>query len=506
MRKINEIKLSLPDLKVIVQISGNLDNELKSDFAYFLWDDLELMDTSDVEAEYQRRQLDIAPNECCGLNFTSGTTGKPKGVMVSHDNFTWTTRKMIKRFGMSSESNEIFMSYLPLSHMAGQLMDIFLALQVAATVFFGEKDAIKASFKETLKEVRPTLFIGVPRIYEKLQSHQLEVESRSGMFRKSIDSLAKNIALKHHLEKSPNQLTWTFLLDIAKRLSLNAKKAALGLDRCRNIYCAAAPLMNETINFFLSLDLPLRQKYGMTEVTVHCIADQNASSFSTIGRCIDGGQTRIANPDVQGRGEICVRSRSVFMGYIGEPDKTLEAIDLDGWMHTGDQGVKDGNGYIFITGRIKEIIVTSGGENIPPVHIENLVKAECSAISNAFVVGDKRKFLTMLITLKTLLDSDGNLTDQLANESLKFVESIGRPYSKLSEILAAGPDKKVLQAIQKAVNLANKNAISNAQKVQKFTLLAHDFSSATGELGPSLKLKRNFVLEKYKDVIETMYI
>lgn len=506
MKKINVIKQKLPDLKAIVQINESLADDLREGYDYWLWKDLEQIDTSNVEEEFHQRQNQIVPNECCGLSFTSGTTGNPKGVMVSHDNFTWTTKKMIKRFGMSASTNEQFISYLPLSHMAGQLIDIFLALQVAGTVYFAEKDAIKTSFKETLAEVRPTLFIGVPRIYEKLQSHVQEIEGRSCFLRKSLDALAKNIALKHHLEKVKNQSPRTFLLEIARTLSLNSKKQVLGLDRCRNLYCAAAPIQNETINFFLSLDLPLRQKYGMTEVTVHCIASKCVPSFDTIGRCIDGAQTKILKPDAQGRGEVCVRSRSVFMGYINDPVETRKVLDDDRWMHTGDQGTIDKNGFLFITGRIKEIIVTSGGENIPPIHIENLVKSECSAISNALLVGDKRKFLTMLITLKTVIDNEGKPTDILAPESLNFLESVGSPHRQLSDVLTAGPDKRVLLSIQEAINRANKNAISNAQKVQKFALLPQDFSPATGELGPSLKLRRHFVIAKYKEIIEALYV
>lgn len=154
----------------------------------------------------------------------------------------------------------------------------------------------------------------------------------------------------------------------------------------------------------------------------------------------------------------------------------------------------------------QELIITAGGENIPPVHIEHLVKSELSAISNAFLVGDKKKFLTMLVSLKTEMDPDtGAPKDELQTETIKWIDSLGLKYTKLTEILAAGPDKKVLKSIEDAITRANKQSISNAQKVQKFAILPHDFSVPTGELGPTLKVKRNIVAQMYDDVIEEFY-
>lgn len=194
------------------------------------------------------------------------------------------------------------------------------------------------------------------------------------------------------------------------------------------------------------------------------------------------------------------------MGYLNEMDNTYEAIDENGWLATGDVGYIDNDGYIYITGRLKEIIITAGGENIPPNHCEQLVKSEISAISNAFLVGDKRKFLTVLISLKTQMAPDtGEPRDELAAETLKWIDSMDLKYTTLSEVLAAGPDPTVIKALQAGIDRANKQAISNAQKIQKFALLPHDFSIPTGEFGPTLKVKRNVVNDKYKAVIEKLY-
>lgn len=195
-----------------------------------------------------------------------------------------------------------------------------------------------------------------------------------------------------------------------------------------------------------------------------------------------------------------------MMGYIDDLDNTCEAIDDNGWLATGDVGYIDSDGYIFITGRIKEIIVTAGGENIPPNYCEQLVKSEIPAISNAFLVGDKRKFLTVLVSLKTQMDTNtGEPRDELAAETLKMIESLNLNYTTLSQIIEAGPDPAVMEALQNGISRANKHAISQAQKIQKFALLPHDFSIPTGEFGPTLKVKRNVVNEKYKEIIEKLY-
>lgn len=310
------------------------------------------------------------------------------------------------------------------------------------------------------------------------------------------------MALNFHLQRISCRKQSQIFHNFAKFIYLNDLKIKLGLDRCKNLITAAAPMSIELKHFFLSLDLPLKNKSGMTEVAVLAVAKLNEPSLEAIGTSFDGVETKIIHPDSNGQGEICVRGRNVFMGYLNEDTQTREAIDDDRWFHTGDLGMIDESGFIFITGRLKEIIITSGGENIQPVCIENHIKAECEAISNVFLVGDRRKFLNVLITLKTKVDAKGFPADELASETLKWLKSMDLNYLKLEEVLA---DRKVLQAIQEAIDRANQKAISNAQRVQKFVVLPRDFSHATGELGPTMKLKRNGVLKKYNRIIEKFY-
>lgn len=426
--------------------------------------------------------------------------------MLSHDNLTVVARKGSDFISMQHAA-EAVISYLPLSHIAAQIVDIYACLTVAATIYFAEKDALKGSLPKTLRQVRPTRFLGVPRVYEKMHEKMLEIGASQGFLMRAVGGWAKNVTLQHHLDRMAGKPTNSLQFQIAKRFIISKVKLAMGFDRCQTFCSGAAPMNTDTKKYFMSLDMPITEIFGMSETSGgHSFSTEDAPSFDTIGKGLPGVLTKIKNPDENGQGELLVKGRHVMMGYVGDVDKTFEAIDDDGWLSTGDVGYVDNDGNIYITGRIKEIIITAGGENIPPNHCEMLVKNEIPAISNAFLVGDKKKFLTILITLKTQMAPDtGAPCDELAMETLKWIESLDLKYTKLSEILAAGPDPVVVKALQAGIDRANRNAISNAQKIQKFAILPHDFSIPTGEIGPTLKVKRNVVNDMYKDVIEKLY-
>lgn len=285
----------------------------------------------------------------------------------------------------------------------------------------------------------------------------------------------------------------------------------------------------ETKKYFLSLDMKILDAFGMSESGgCHTLCLPDSHLLNSIGKTLPGCESKIINQDENGHGELCIRGRHVFMGYIFNKEKTEESLDDDCWLHTGDLGFIDDKGYVMLTGRSKELIITAGGENIPPVHIENIIKKELDGISNAFLVGEQRKYLTVLVSIKVSLDiiefisnhiakvkvsklqteverESGAPMDELTHESIMWMKSLGVEYKTLSEILKAGPCPKVLKSIEDGIKRANKQSISNAQKVQKFAILPHDFSIATGELGPTLKVKRNVVNKMYADLIETLY-
>uniref|UniRef100_A0A182Q2C2 long-chain-fatty-acid--CoA ligase n=1 Tax=Anopheles farauti TaxID=69004 RepID=A0A182Q2C2_9DIPT len=507
MEKIYSIRQNLPNLKTVIQTMPPYAPYVKREDGYYRWSELEEMNVDDVEEEYKNRLANIAINQCCCLVYTSGTVGNPKGVMLSHDNFTWDSYAIGKRLHQIRYAEEVLVSFLPLSHVAAQMVDIFLTLQFACTVYFADKDAMKGTLLTTLQEAKPTRMLAVPRVYEKIQEKMLAIGAQSGTAKKLVAGWAKSVTLQHHLDAMEGKPTNSWQYRLVKNFILSKVKDALGFSRCLTLATAAAPMDRETKKYFMSLDLPINEAFGMSESSgAHSLTAPDSYNFDTIGKPLLGCETKIDKPDERGHGEICMRGRHILMGYIGEEGKTREAIDDDGWLHSGDVGYLDEAGFMYITGRIKELIITAGGENIPPVHVENLVKNELPYVSNAFLVGDKRKFLTMLITIKTQMNLDtGAPKDELTPETITALKELGVEYTKLSEIHAAGPCPKVLKALQEGIDRANQKAISNAQKIQKFALLKADFSVPGGELGPTLKVKRNVVVEKNKDVIEKFY-
>ena len=294
----------------------------------------------------------------------------------------------------------------------------------------------------------------------------------------------------------------------AKRIVLNTIKEAIGLDQAKGCFTAAAPIAPETLNYFASLNIPVYEVFGQSECTgPHTVSFRHCWKIGTCGRPLKGTESMLA----PSTGELCYRGRHIFMGYMYMPDKTAETIDDEGYLHSGDVAVFDSDvdndivgpsGFMRITGRIKELIITAGGENVPPVLIENEVKAAMVAVSNCMVIGDKRKFLTLLVSLKVDVDVDARPTDNLAADSLFIGEQIGSSAKLYSEAIV---DPLWKDYVDKGVKTANSKTTSNAQIVQKWVWLPVDFSEKAGDLTPTLKLKRSVVDAKYTDLIESMY-
>lgn len=366
--------------------------------------------------------------------------------MLNHDNLTWNAYMIGKRLDKIQYGKEVLISYLPLSHIAAQMVDIFLAIQFGATVYFADKDALKGTLVKTLQVAQPTRLLGVPRVFEKIHEKMMSVSAQTTGVKKLISTWAKGVTLQHHMDVIEGKASNSWQYRLAKSVIMSKVKEALGFSRCATFVSAAAPMSPDVKKYFMSLDMPLMEAFGMSETGgAHSLTLPREYNFDTIGKPISiGHQTRIKNKDSKGHGEILMKGRHVFMGYVNEMEKTNEALDTDGWLHSGDIGYVDEKGFVYITGRLKELIITAGGENIPPVHIEHLVLNEVPCLSNAFLVGDKKKFLTMLVTIKTEMHPDtGAPLDKLLPEALQWMKSIGVEYTTLSEILKAGPCPKV---------------------------------------------------------------
>ncbi|XP_028660767.1 long-chain-fatty-acid--CoA ligase ACSBG2-like [Erpetoichthys calabaricus] len=502
LTKILQVQDQLPHLKAIVQWGEEVKEKRPN---LYSWKEF-----MDLGKEVPDAQLDEVlnlqkANQCCTLIYTSGTTGNPKGVMLSHDNLTWIANTAGLEVGLKAGCGDCLISYLPLSHVAAQVNDLWIAMRFGGTTYFADPDALKGSLINTMRDVRPTAFLGVPRVWEKMQEKMKSVGSKSSLLKRMVADWAKQIGLQasYNSMNGNAAVPWGYML--ANSLVFKKVREALGLDRCTRCFTGAAPITKDTLEYFMSLNISLLELYGMSESTgPHTISTAEAFRIMSCGKEILGCQTKLDKPDAEGNGEVCFWGRHVFMGYLHSEEKTKEAIDSEGWLHSGDLGRHDEDGFLYITGRIKELLITAGGENIPPVPIEDSVKEEIPIISNAMLIGDKRKFLSMLLTLKCNVNDSGEPLDELTHEVKEFCRLLGCNAHRVSDI--AGQDNHpVYKAIQEGIDRVNAKATSNAQKIQKWLLLERDFSVPGGELGPTMKLKRPVVQKMYKEKIDEFY-
>lgn len=513
LNKFLAVKDFLPGIKAIIQWRGT-----PSAPGILSWAELIAIGLAEEETQLDERISLSAVNQCCTLIYTSGTTGHPKGVMCSQDHLTWGGGQYKVNLPSLRVAQEVVVSYLPMSHLAAQMLDIYLAVTILATVYFAQPDALKGSLLSTLQEVQPTCFLGVPRVWEKIHEKMQEAEAKVGGVKKVIASWAKSHGLNFYNALGSGRslsLYESMANSFAKMLIINRIKAAIGIN-CSHIFISgAAPISKDVLEYFMSLDIPIMEAYGLSEslsFSSMCFLKPQMFKLGSVGKILPQTLARLESfKDCQeGEGEICMKGRNICMGYLRMPEKTNEAIDDDGWLHSGDIGSFDEDGFLYITGRIKELVITAGGENIPPVLIEESVKKELPFISSAMVVGDKRKYLSMLLTLKADIDEKtAEPLQTLTPVCQAMMKGIGLHIQTVGDALAEvdkNPQGALASAIHEGIQRYNQeHSVSNAQKVQRWALLPLDFSQQTGELNNTLKLKRTFVMDKYKDVIDSLY-
>jgi long-subunit acyl-CoA synthetase (AMP-forming) len=475
LAKFKEIRDNLPDLKCIILMNGSDPDE-----TVYSWDDLPQLAEGVSEDELNKRISAQKPDDTCTLIYTSGTTGNPKGVMISHDNITWVARQLLTILKATDE--EQIISYLPLSHIAEQAVSLHGPYLLGCTVWFAESID---KLGENLTEVRPTVFVGVPRVWEKIQAKMMAAGAQNPPLKKKIAAWArkKGLAGGYALQKGE---AMPFLYGLADKLVFSKVREKLGLDRCRFFVSTAAPIALDTLEFFLSLGFPMTEVYGMSECTGPGTASlPEPFKFETgwAGPAVPGTEIKIAED-----GEVLMRGRHVFKGYFKNEAATREAIDADGWLHSGDVGIIDERGFLKITDRKKELIITAGGENIPPQVLEGKLKA-IPVLSQAVVIGDKRKYMTALFTL------DPEKVTQVAADEAG---------STAKNPVEASRCEKFNAYIQGKVDEVNKT-LARVQTIKKFVILPQELSIEGGELTPTMKLKRRIVNEKYAKEIESMY-
>jgi len=420
------------------------------------------------------------PEDLAILVYTSGTTGPPKGAMLSHRNILFQIG--YADFITEPRPGDQQLSFLPLAHVAERTFSVFYPLASGATVNFAESiDTVP----ENIREVAPAVFFAVPRIWEKFYSSvALRMREATWLGRRAYGwavGVGMRVAECRLQGRRPSAFLST-LHRLADFLVLDNVKRSLGLHRARGAITGAAPIAPELIRWYLALGIDMREVYGQTE---NC----GLATAMPADR-IKLGSVGVARPDTEVRispeGEILLRGPHVFLGYFKNPEKTAETI-TDGWLRTGDVGVLDQDGFLTITDRMKDIIITAGGKNITPSEIENQLKFS-PFISDAVVIGDQRKFLSCLVMI------DHETVAQFAQEK-------NVPFTNFASLCRS---TEVQDLIWSEIERVNKQ-LARVETIKKFRLIEQILTPEDEELTPTMKLRRTFVNVKYKDVIDTMY-
>jgi long-chain acyl-CoA synthetase len=429
---------------------------------------------------FKDMQARVTSEDLAVIIYTSGTTGPPKGAMLTHKNVTWMAGAVNDTIEIHKTDNVL--SFLPLCHVFERLFTVFIHLKYAYIVNFVEKpDTIMSN----MIEVSPTVGYAVPRIWEKYYSNIMIKMSDATWFKRFVFNIALKIGKKRADMimgfKTPGPVL-NLLYQLAFFAVFRKLKERLGFEKIRVAISGAAPISKDVLRFFQSIGMNLIEGYGQTEGTgVTTLSPEGKTKFGTVGLALKGIDVKIAED-----GEILVRSPGVFKGYYKNDKSTKETI-VDDWLLTGDVGEIDEDGFLKITDRKKDIIVTAGGKNITPQYIENKLKASLY-INDAVIIGDRRKFISCLI----MIDEDN---------VVKFAQDNKVQFSTYKDLTCS---EQVIQLIDKEVKNVN-STLARVENIRKFTILPKRLYEEDGEVTPTMKIKRKFVNEAFKDLIEAMY-
>lgn len=469
-KKVESRRGELPKLRHVVLMSGAASI---ADPMVLSWDAFLAKGDSVDDSRFLQRLHALEPGGLASLIYTSGTTGPPKAVMLTHKNLAWTAQVAVQMVNLTP--TDWALSYLPLSHIAEQMFTIHGPITGGARVYFSQ--GIE-HLRENLKEVQPTLFFGVPRVWEKFYAAvSTKVNSATGVKAKLVGwatSVGRRATQERGVGGTPKDLEYR----LARKIIFDKIKPELGLANARTLVSGAAPIAKEVLDFFAGLDLPVLEVYGQSEdcgPTSFNFPDD--FRFGSVGRPVPGVEVKIAED-----GEIVVRGPNVFAGYYKDPEATNETL-IDGWLHSGDLGeLRDG--FLYVTGRKKDILITAGGKNIAPKNLEGEIKQH-PLVGEAVVIGDRRPYLTALVSL------DPEAVAAYASE-------------KGIDAASASRDPAILASIQASIDAMNAK-VARVETVKRFTILERPLSIDSGELTPTMKVKRKVVNEKFANLVDAMY-
>ena len=480
--KILEVRANTPTLqKIIIFDMEGLRNF--SDTQCISFEELLEIGQKHYEANDSLWEQEIqkaAPDDLMILTYTSGTTGPPKGAMISQSNMLFMAENLTNIYGVYPQDEQL--AFLPLAHIAGRMFYTFLPIQSGSVVNLVEELETAHSDQQ---EVSPTIHFAVPRVWEK-QHSMVTIKLKEGtVFGRWAYDLAIRVGAEAARLKK-NDIKPGAILSLANKildlLVLKNIRILLGIDKCRWLSTAAAPIAPELIDWFWALGKPMYEVYGQTECTGIATANiPGENRIGSVGRANSGVEVAVSKDQ-----EILIKGPGVIQGYWNKPEKTAETF-IDGWLHTGDVGKIDDDGYIYIVDRVKDIIITAGGKNITPSEIENQLKFS-PFISDAVVVGDRRPYLTCLVMI-----------DQENVEN--FAQSEGVPFTNYTSLCHTS---QVQDLIWQEIEKVN-SKFARVETIKKFRLIDQLLDPEDDELTPTMKLKRKVVNEKYIDLINEMY-
>ena len=431
----------------------------------------------------QERIALCKPEDLAILVYTSGTTGKPKGAMHLHSSLVFTVHGY--NLLVAQDENDERMCFLPLCHIAERMGGEYSALYTGAKLNFVENPE---TIPENVREIAPTVFTGVPRVWEKFYSGVMISLKEAGALQQATYAWSIGVGTtiaEKVLAQEPVSGWLKLKFRVAQVLTLNNVRKLIGIHRARYLVTGAAPISPDLVRWYLALGVPMLEVWGMTET---CGASTGVPPDrmrpGSIGPAASYNEVRL-DPVTS---EILVRGKNVFAGYLNLPEKTAETIDADGWLHTGDVGIMDSDGYFRITDRMKDIIITAGGKNITPSELENDLKFS-PYITDAVVIGDKRPYLTVIV----MIDHE-NVE--------KFAQDQDVPFSNYASLTKAPEIQALIQGELERVN----KKFARVEQIKKFFLLENQLTAEDEELTPTMKLKRKLVEKKYAPQIEAMYL
>jgi long-chain acyl-CoA synthetase len=470
LERVLEVRADLPAMRRMVAIEPVDVPDVES------WDALRAAAPVDLEAA----AAVAAPHDLATVIYTSGTTGPPKGVMLDHHNICWTVDSLREALGFAPDRSRI-VSYLPMAHIAERMTTHYAGIAFAYEVTTCADIRLLGA---ALAEARPQILFGVPRTFEKIHSTVQAVlaadPGRAEVFAQALE-IGSQVA-EHRARGEELSVELAAEYERVDAESLRPARQLLGLDDLRVAVTSAAPIPVEVLRFFRSAGVPLSELYGMSESSGPMTWDPFRVKLGTVGRAIPGMEVRLA-----GDGEVIGRGGNVFRGYLNDPERTAETLDADGWLHTGDIGVLDDEGYLRIVDRKKEIIITAGGKNVSPANLEAALKAQ-PLIGQACVIGDGEPYMAALVVLDP---------DVLP----AWAASNGAHGTTVQELAR---DPVVLAEIEREVAAANER-FSHAEAIREYTVLPDEWLPDSEELTPTMKLKRRGIAQKYAREIAALY-